>query len=119
MNGLDVYQETAVTTQSGGKLIVVLYDGAIKFLKLAIADLRKKDYASKGKHILKAQDIIVELNTILDMESGGEISGNLRSLYNFMNRHLSEAHIKNDINMIQEVIRLLEELNQAWRAISS
>ena len=118
MNGVDVYKQTAVTTQNKGRLIVMLYDGAIKFLKHAIVDLAKEDYEAKGRNIAKAQDIIVELNTVLDMNAGGEMAVNLRGLYNFMNRHLSEANIKCDTRMIQEVISLLEELNQSWRAIT-
>jgi len=118
MNGVDVYRQTAVTTQNKGRLIVMLYDGAIKFLKHAIVDLEKKDYEAKGRNIAKAQDIIVELNTVLDMDAGGEVAQNLRGLYNFMNRHLSEANIKCDTRMIQEVVSLLEELNQSWRAIT-
>ena len=118
MNGLGVYQQTAVTTQNKGRLIVMLYDGAIKFLKQAIANLAARDYEAKGRNISKAQDIIVELNTVLDMNAGGEVAQNLRGLYNFMNRHLSQANIKCDAQMIQEVISLLEELNQSWRAIT-
>ena len=53
------------------------------------------------------------------MEAGGEIAQNLRSLYNFMNRHLSQANVKCDPQMIREVITLLEDLNQSWRAITS
>ena len=119
MNGLDVYKETAVTTQNKGRLIVMLYDGAIKFLRKAIADLENKDYESKGRNIGKAQNIILELNTVLDMESGGEIAQNLRSLYNFMYRHLGQANIKCEPQMVHEVIKLLEDLNQSWRAITS
>jgi flagellar protein FliS len=119
MNGFETYQETAVCTQSKGRLIVMLYDGAIRFLKQAVVALEEKDYAAKGVLLTKAMDIIFELNTILDMEQGGEVSQNLRSLYNFMHRHLSEANVKKDPRMIQEVITLLEELNQSWRAITS
>lgn len=118
MNGLDVYKQTAVTTQNKGRLIVMLYDGAIKFLKQAIRDLASKNYEAKGRNIAKAQDIIVELNTVLDMDAGGEVAQNLRSLYNFMNHQLSQANIQCDPQMIREVIDLLEELNQSWRAIT-
>ncbi len=118
MNGLDVYKQTAVTTQNKGRLIVMLYDGAIKFLKQAIRDIHAKNFESKGRNIGKAQDVLVELNCVLDMQAGGEVAENLRSLYNFMNRHLSQANIKCDVQMIQEVIDLLEELNQGWRAIT-
>jgi flagellar protein FliS len=119
MNGVDVYKQTAITTQNKGRLIVMLYDGAIKFLRQAIRDLDAKDYEAKGRNITKAQDIIVELNSVLDMNTGGEIAQNLRGLYNFMSRQLSEANIKCDTRMIQEVLGLLEELNQSWRAITA
>jgi flagellar protein FliS len=118
MNAADVYQQTAVTTQSRGRLIVMLYDGAIKFLKLAIKELEAKNYAAKGQYINRAQDILSELNAVLDMEAGGEISKNLRSLYLFMKRHLMQANAKRDPQMIQEVIGLLEELNQGWKTIA-
>ena len=86
MKGIEAYQNTAVATQSKGRLIVMLYDGAVKFLKLAINELQAQNYAQKGVYINKAQDIINELNAVLDMEAGGEIATNLRSLYCFMNK---------------------------------
>jgi len=112
-----IYQETAISTQNRGRLIVMLYDGAIKFLRQAVEDLKRGDLAAKGRHIGKAQDILFELNTVLDMEKGGQIAQNLRALYNFMQRHLTEANIRKDPKMIEEVIALLEELNQSWRAV--
>jgi flagellar secretion chaperone FliS len=119
MNGFRAYQETAISTQNRGRLIVMLYDGAIKFLRQAIQDLGKNDFAAKGNHITRAQDILFELNTVLDMEKGGQIAENLRTLYNFMQRHLSEANTQKDSQMIQEVIEMLEELNQSWRTITN
>ena len=118
MNGVAAYQDTAVTTQSKGRIIVLLYDGAIKFMKLAIEELEKGDHEAKGRHICRAQDIISELNAVLDMDAGGEVATNLRKLYLFMNSHLSEANIKRDPQMIREVITLMEELNQGWKAIT-
>jgi flagellar protein FliS len=118
MNGFAAYQDTAVTTQSKGRLIVLLYEGAIKFLKLAIKELEAQDFAEKGRYINRAQDIINELNAVLDVDAGGEIATNLRSLYTFMNTRLSEANSKRDPEMIREVINLLEELNQSWKAIA-
>lgn len=119
MNGFDTYQETAVSTQSRGRLVVMLYEGAIRFLRQAVMDIERCDYAAKGKHIGKAQDILYELNTVLDMDQGGQIAQNLRGLYNFMHRHLTEANQRKDPQMIREVIGILDELNQSWRAISS
>jgi len=118
MNGIGAYQEAAVGTQSRGRLVVMLYDGAIKFLKLAVQELEAGNYAAKGQYINRAQDIISELNAVLNMDAGGEIAQNLRKLYDFMSRHLNQANMKRDPKMIQEVIGLLEELNQSWRAIA-
>lgn len=118
MNGLDTYKEVAITTQSRGRLVVMLYDGAIKFLKLAINELNDGDMTEKGIYINKAIAIIDELNAVLDMEAGGDVAVNLRKLYMFMTRHLSSANIKKDPAMINEVIKLLDELNQGWKAIA-
>jgi len=118
MKGIAAYQDNSVTTQRKDRLIVLLYDGAIKFMNLAIKELQAGNLQTKGQYINKAQDIINELNAVLDMKAGGEIASNLRKLYCFMHRRLSEANIKRDPQMIQEVIRLMEELNQSWKAIS-
>ena len=118
MKGIGAYQDAAIGTQSKGRLIVMLYDGAIKFLKLAIQELQAENYAAKGQYINRAQDVINELNAVLDMDAGGDVSQNLRKLYVFMGRHLSQANAKRDPQMIQEVITLLEELNQSWKAIT-
>jgi len=118
MNGIGVYQETAVATQNQGRLIVILYEGAIRFLTQAVEDLEQRDYAAKGHNIQRAADIIYELNTVLNMEQGGQIAHNLRALYNFMLRQLNEANLHKDAQKIQEVIKLLKELNESWRAIT-
>jgi flagellar protein FliS len=118
MNGIAAYQDTTVTTQSKGRLIVMLYDGAIKFLKLAIREIEARNYEAKGRYINKTQNIINELNAVLDIEVGGEIATNLRKLYCFMYSHLSQANIKCDPQMIRDVIKLMEELNQGWKAIA-
>lgn len=118
MKAMEAYQETAIATQSKGRLIVMLYDGAIKFLKLAIKELEAENYAAKGQYINRAQDIVNELNAVLDMEAGGEIAENLRKLYLFMGQQLNQANVKRDPQMIREVIGLLEELNQGWKTIT-
>ena len=118
MKGLATYQEATITTENKGRLIVMLYDGAIKFLKLAVKEMEAHNFEVKGRYINKAQDIINELNTVLDMDAGGEIAANLRKLYFFMLRHLSKANAQNNVQLVREVISLLEELNNGWRAIS-
>ena len=118
MKGVEVYQDAAVTTQSSGRIVVMLYEGAIKFLKLAVQEIESNNPEGKGVYITKALDIVYELNTVLDMQAGGEIAQNLRSMYMFMIQHLTKANLKQDANMVREVIGLLEELNEGWRAIA-
>jgi len=118
MDAASSYKETTVTTQNKGRLIVMLYDGAIKFMNLAIKELEANNYEAKGRYIGRAQDIINELDAVLDVEAGGEIATNLRKLYNFMYQRLSEANTKRDPQMIREVIAIMEELNQSWKTIA-
>ena len=118
MNGVDFYRETAVTTQNKGRLVVMLYDGAIKFLRQAIVAIEANDFLGKGRFLIRAQDIIVELNTTLEMEADSEIAKNLRALYNFIYRRLSQANTECDPKIVREVIGLLEELNSGWKTIT-
>ena len=118
MSVASLYKETSITTQSKGKLVVMLYDGAIKFLKLAIRAIEENDFESRNKDVQKAMKIIEELNIVLDMDIGGDIALNLRKLYNFMLNHLTQANIKNDKGMVEEVITMLETLNEGWKDIA-
>ena len=117
MGAIEAYQSNAITTQSRGGLIVMLYDGAIRSIRQAIIALEAGNLSAKGEYVAKATDIIVELNSVLDMDEGGEIASDLRRLYEFMIEHLTKAHIKNDPEMFGEVISLLDDLNQGWKAI--
>lgn len=119
MQYVNAYQETTIATQNGGQLVVMLYDGAIKFLRLAVVEIERGNFVAKGQYISKAQAIITELNTVLDMEAGGEISRNLRSLYMFMLRHLTRANIDRDSKAILDVVDELDTLNEGWHAIVS
>jgi flagellar secretion chaperone FliS len=119
MQGVAAYKENAVLTASPGRLVVLLYEGAINFLRKAIIALGEKDYMAKNHYIGKACQIIQELNLTLDMEKGGEIATNLRSLYNFMQRHLTQANLSKDPQKIQHVIDLLNDLLSGWRTVAS
>jgi flagellar protein FliS len=119
MDVIEAYRENTVTTQTQGRLVVLLYDGAIKFLKQAVKEIQAGQWAQKGEYINKAIAIINELNSSLDMESGGEIADNLRQLYNFMTKHLAEANIRRDIQKIRDVIACLNDLNEGWKAATA
>lgn len=117
-NYLDNYQKVQVTTVDRIKLVIMLYDGAISFLKTAIANLEKNDFAGKGVYIAKAQDIIDELNNSLNMKEGGEIAVNLRKIYNFLYFYLVKANLSRDKRKIEEVINILSTLRDAWEHVS-
>ena len=119
MDSIAAYRNNSITTQSRGHLIVLLYDGAIKFLNQSVEAIEADQHDEKWRLIKKALDIIDELDSVLDMQAGGEVAMNLHSLYDFMRRHLYQANMKSDPRRVRDVVGLLEELNESWRAISS
>lgn len=118
-NPLKAYKDNSVTTQTPGQIVVLLYEGAIRFCRQAITALEQKDYIQKGKLLDKAYGVVAELNASLDMEKGGEVALNLRKLYVFMQEQLVEANFKKDTKRVQQVIGLLEELLGAWKQVAA
>ena len=113
----NVYLQTKVTTTNQGDIVVMLYDGAIKFLNQAIEYLAANDMAKKGLAISKALDVINELDSALNMEKGGKLSENLHSLYLFCSNHLVMANLKKDPERIRHVIKILGGLRSAYAEI--
>jgi flagellar protein FliS len=119
----DEYKKNKVVTASGVELIVQLYDGIIKNIHLARSILTKGDTLTfdeikeKGKVISKAMNIVTGLADSLDMEKGGDISINLSKLYEFINMRLLNANLNNDPAMLDEALRVLYELREAWEGI--
>jgi flagellar protein FliS len=113
--GQNQYRKAQVATVDRGRLIVLLYEGAISFLTKAQACLQEGDIPGASNFINRAQDIIDELNASLNMEQGGDIASNLRRLYLFMGDQLVKAKIKADVEPIKDVVRMLTTLNEAWR----
>ncbi len=119
MVGANLYRDNSVATLPPGRMVVALYDGAIKFLNRAVYALEQGDVAQKGVYISKAIAVIDELDCSLNMDAGGEIAQNLRSLYVFMVRHLQQANMQKDPQKIREVISLLTEVNSGWKAVTA
>ena len=114
------YNQVQIKTANRGKLIVMLYQGAIRFMKKAILHLEQKDMEGKGNALIRAQDIILELTYALDQESldrGDELAVNLQRLYLYSYRRLVNANVRMEIEPIQEVIGLMEDLLEAWEQI--
>ncbi|MDK2919026.1 MAG: flagellar secretion chaperone FliS [Candidatus Petromonas sp.] len=112
-NKFDHYKEQAILTARSEELTLMLYNGIIKFLNQAKIFIDQKNIEKSHNAIVKAQDIITELNVTLNMDY--EISKGLRSLYDFMNRRLMEANIEKDKVIIDEVIELAEEMRDTWK----
>ncbi len=108
------YLQTQVTTTDQGDVLVMLYDGALKFLTRAKELLAANDMAGKGMAISKALDIVNELASTLNMEKGGTLSANLHGLYIFCSKHLVMANLKKDAGMIDDVMRILSGLRSAY-----
>ena len=111
------YEHTGISTSSQGKLILLMYEGAAKFTKMAMNCMDNGDIAGKGKNINKANDIINELSVSLDMQKGGEVSTRLESLYQFMLSQLTLANIKSERKALESVLRVLLPLQDAWEQL--
>ena len=111
------YISTQVSTADRLQLVVMLYDGAITFLKQAKEKMAAQDAAGKGLYIGKALDIVAELNASLNFQEGKEVAANLFHLYNFMTAHLTRANLNWDTAALDEVVKMLAQLRDAWEEV--
>jgi len=116
------YRHNEVATSSQGKLIIMMYEGALKFVTLAIEGIATKDLSKKGIYINKTHDIINELSCALDMNKGGDVAHKLESLYQFILHQLTLANIKSDrkalesiVNVLTSLERVISQKQQRWR----
>ncbi|MBT4497018.1 MAG: flagellar export chaperone FliS [Gemmatimonadetes bacterium] len=118
--GYKQYSQVQIQTANKGKLIVMLYQGAIRFMKKAQLLIDKNDMEGKGNCLIRAQDIILELLYALDqemLEKGDDLALNLQRLYLYAYRRLVQANIHIDVQAIDEVIALMANLLEAWERI--
>lgn len=108
------YQQNQILTASPERILVMLYDGAIRFTRQAIIGIETGNRVQKLEGISRAMAIITEFANTLDHSIGGEIAANLDALYAFMNNELSKANLKNDINKLRVVEGLLVDLRGTW-----
>ncbi len=120
-NAYSAYQKNNVSTASQGRLVVLLYEGAVKHLTAAKNlfgqenKLKPNQIEQFGIHIQKTQAIITELQVSLDMEKGGEIAKNLMSLYIFFNKELTETNISKDQKRLEPIMKMISDLCESWR----
>ena len=115
---LSAYRANAVGSAKPENLVVMLFDGAIRFLGAAIRAFDHEDPLDFNltihTNITKTQAIIRELNNALDLDNGGELGQNLTSLYNYFDQRLQEANIHKDRAIIEEILERISELRDAW-----
>ena len=115
MQQLSEYRKAEVNTSDRVKVISMLYDGAINFIRVARKRMELGDIAGKGLYIGKASSVVGELLSSLNMEAGGDIAKNLSRLYDFVMDRLIIANMKNDEKALDEAEKVLDLLRSAWK----
>ena len=117
------YRQVATKTATPGQLVLMLFDGALRFLDKALVGFDLDDPLDSNlainNNILKAQEILRELNMSLNMEQGGEFANTMRRLYNYYDLQLSQSNLQKDPAGVQTVIRLLSVIRGAWAEMLS
>ena len=108
------YQKQQVHTASPEQLLIMLYDGAIRFCKVARKAIAEKDISKSHENLIKAQKIISEFMATLDTDVGGEAAENLLKLYEYLHHQLVQANIKKDEERVTDVINHLQDLRKTW-----
>ena len=113
--GLGRYQDMKVQTASPAQIMIMLYDGAIRFSLQAKKKIEERDFEGKGVFISKTQAIIDELMNSLDFTIAPDLCTNLQKLYIYINERLTHANIQLDAEAMDEVIQLLNTLRDGWK----
>src|SRR3954447_22676689 len=109
------YQQNSVNTASPGELTLMLYNGCIKFIKLAKKAISDKNVEEKNTNLIKAQNIIHEFMVTLNMDV--KVSSELMVMYDYINRRLVEANVNGDPAILEEVEGFVIELRDTWKQV--
>ena len=119
-NAYQKYKQTAIQSASKEKILLMLYEGAIRFTKKAIESCETKNIAERGVNIGRAYDIILELNNTLDHKAGGELAKQLEQLYMFITDEFTKANISGDPAHLHSALKIMETLYDGWnQAVNS
>ncbi|MEA2426814.1 MAG: flagellar secretion chaperone FliS [Thermoleophilaceae bacterium] len=113
------YRDSSVLTAPPERLVVMLYDGAHRFLFQAAHAMRSGDITLMNNRMQRAEAIVNELRSTLNFEQGGEIAVRLDSIYSFCQRHMLDARLKLDPARIEQVMKLLADLRDAWDQVAA
>lgn len=112
------YLTTEIMTADPEKLILLLFDGAINFLKQGKIYLQEKQYEEKGKQLIRGHAVVTELLNSLDKKKGGDIAIRLQAIYVYILQRITDANLNKDAGAINECVGLLSELREAWYTIT-
>ena len=116
--GAQAYIQTQIQSRSPLELVVMLYDGALRFLQQTVDAMQSGDLVAKRDSLSRAMAIVTELHGMLDLEQGGEVAASLDSLYTYMIERITTANQQRDPAPVVEVMRLLTGLREAWSQIA-
>ena len=118
-NPYQQYRATKVQTAGSVDLVVMLYQGAVRFIRLGIEAMEREDPRAAHANLVRAQDIVVELLGSLNREAGGQIAEQLAGVYDYCFRRLILANVKKDPAPAREVLGIVRELGMAWQQIAT
>jgi flagellar protein FliS len=116
-NPYALYRQTSIETATGTRLVIMLYDGAIRFLTCALPEMRARHYEAQNRYIGRAQAIIAHLRGTLDFQRGGAIADLLSDYYVILYDALTDANIYDKIAKVELVIHGLREVREAWMEV--
>lgn len=108
------YRKNAVNGASPLQLIVMLYDGALRFMEAGKHAMAFQDYPKQNDQLQRAQNVIMELMSCLDMEKGGEVAKNLFAIYTYVLNELIKANVEDSPDGVERCIRVMSELRDSW-----
>jgi flagellar protein FliS len=114
---VQAYKESSVLTAPPEQLVLMLYDGALRFIARASIAMREQGPVAAAEPIKRAQAIVEELLSALDHDAGGEIADRLQAIYVYCLRLLPEAQLHADVERLEQVASMLRELREAWAEI--
>ena len=112
--GVKDYKSMQILSARPEKLILMLYDGAIRFIQQGIKSIEQNKIEQAHQNLVKTQNILVELMGSLNFEKGGELSVNLFRIYEFMHYTIVQANVKKDIEPLTKVSEQLKRLRDSW-----
>ena len=116
--GIDSYRQNDIQSRSPLELVVMLYDGALRFIADARDAMVRRDIRARQQHLTRAMAIVSELQSTLDMDTGGDLAEHLDNLYGFVRDRLMDASARQDLRSLDDARRVLSTLREGWLAIS-